>query len=805
MVELNGTADAVEKQPQTAQEVGLQEIGSSGLKESGGLVHEEFLRDLQNEKGRRVFNEMSQNDPVIAGLLFAIEMPIRETDWGFERQNDNPADVAAEEFLTEAKQDMSMSWADLISEILSFLTFGWAYFEVVYKRRQGPKNDPRSQFSDGRIGWRKLALRSQDTLWKWQFDESGGLQGMVQRTMPKFQEVFIPIQKSVLFRTRTNKGNPEGRALDLDTPIPTPDGWRRMAELSPGDRIFDEAGEIRYVTGAQIWENRPVYCLAFSDGSEILADENHLWETQTAKERAAHKASGLRTTKEIFESSKARGGELSNHSIAWAKPLNYVAQNLLIDPYLLGYWLGDGHSRTGAITTHVDDAQELVDYANSLGYNATKPIQNGKAGGLGRLIRIRGELRTQLRMLNLLQNKHVPKSYLQGSYEQRLGLLQGLMDSDGTVDSFGRCMFTNLNQQLIGSVAELVRSLGMSCRISTKKARPEQGRPNDSYHVKFTPTQIKPFRLARKANQVKDMRTRENHYINKVEFVGYRSTKCIEVNSPSHMYLAGPSMVPTHNSILRSAYRAWYFKKNLEMMEAISLERMGAGFPVIYLPEQASAKDLASAKDVVRKIRVDEQMGITFPGPKQSATNPNGWLLELVAPASSRGVATGFSEAIARYRSEMLMSVVASFIALGTQAVGSFALSRDQRDFFQTSIEGWMSMISDTFDRFVSPPLLELNGMMPTEPIRLVHTPVGQADLRTISTFLASSGQLGFLTPTEDTEQWLRTALGAPPLKDGEREEADRMAVAEAITTAKNSGVNVDNIIKNLEAALEGD
>lgn len=193
----------------------MEELGSTGLERYSGFIDEEFLPQLKGERGIRTFKEMRDNDPVVGAVLFAIDMLIRGVDWRVEPAGEDQADLDAADFLESCLEDMSMSWQETISEILSFLVFGWSFHEIVYKRRLGDSRDPtkRSRFNDGRIGWRKIPIRSQDSLWEWQFDETGGVQGMIQQPPPLFRQVFIPIEKALLFRTTSQKGNPEGRSV----------------------------------------------------------------------------------------------------------------------------------------------------------------------------------------------------------------------------------------------------------------------------------------------------------------------------------------------------------------------------------------------------------------------------------------------------------------------------------------------------------------------------------------------------------------------------------------------------------------
>jgi hypothetical protein len=129
--------------------------------------------------------------------------------------SDDQRDQEAAEFLSSCMNDMSYSWSDTLVEVLSMLPFGWSYHEIIYKRRLGPGNDPqkRSKYNDGRIGWRKIPIRAQETFLEWQFDDEGGLRGMVQTAPPDFMRRVIPIEKALLFRTKMAKANPEGRSI----------------------------------------------------------------------------------------------------------------------------------------------------------------------------------------------------------------------------------------------------------------------------------------------------------------------------------------------------------------------------------------------------------------------------------------------------------------------------------------------------------------------------------------------------------------------------------------------------------------
>lgn len=199
------------------QRVGpMDELGVTGVKRVSGYVDEEFLPALRGRKAVRVYREMSANDSMVGALLFTIDKLVREVEWKVLPPDQSEDGVAAQEFLESCMEDMSHSWDDFIGEVLSMITYGWSWHEIVYKKRVGPwEKDPKkkSKYDDGKIGWRKMPIRAQETMLRWSFDETGGIRAMVQMAPPRYETTVIPIEKSVLFRTSIAKGNPEGQSL----------------------------------------------------------------------------------------------------------------------------------------------------------------------------------------------------------------------------------------------------------------------------------------------------------------------------------------------------------------------------------------------------------------------------------------------------------------------------------------------------------------------------------------------------------------------------------------------------------------
>jgi hypothetical protein len=193
----------------------LIELGGSGLKRWGGFIHEEFLTELTGTRGMKKYREMRDNSAIIGACMGAIELLIRQVPWHVESFSEAAEDKRRADFLDECRADMSTSWPETVVEQLSMLTYGFAACEIVYKRREGDTNDPqtRSRFSDSLIGWRKLPLRAQDTITEWDFDANGGVRGFWQTAPPELTRTYIPTEKALYFKPRTEKANPEGRSV----------------------------------------------------------------------------------------------------------------------------------------------------------------------------------------------------------------------------------------------------------------------------------------------------------------------------------------------------------------------------------------------------------------------------------------------------------------------------------------------------------------------------------------------------------------------------------------------------------------
>lgn len=250
-----------------------KEIGRVGQRRYGGIFYEEFLSELRGRKGAEVFTEMSNNDETIGAILFAIEMLVRQASWNVEPGGSTAKDREAAEFVKSCMDDMQQTWIDTISEILSFLTYGWSFHEIVYKHRMGRTKDNRtsSKYDDGLIGWMKLPIRSQETLYQWEYDDQDNLIGMTQMPPPDFGLITIPMNKAMLFRTRSRKDNPEGRSI-LRTAYRSWYFKRRIQEIE-GIGIERDLAGLPVITtpeGMDIWDKDDEDMNAIRAGLEAM-------------------------------------------------------------------------------------------------------------------------------------------------------------------------------------------------------------------------------------------------------------------------------------------------------------------------------------------------------------------------------------------------------------------------------------------------------------------------------------------------------------------------------------------------------
>jgi hypothetical protein len=208
--------------PHLSSGLNFRDYGSYGLKQYSGWVREEFLTELVGLQAARAYREMLDNSSGVGSMMFAIIQAMRKVQWHVEPANDSAEAQKEADFADSLRNDMSHTWEDFITESLSMLGYGFSIHELVYKKRIGGiqklfsgdqnRNMPSSKFDDGRIGWRRLPIRGQDTVIKWFFDNNGQVTGVTQQPWTGTL-LDIPIEKFLLFRPSQHKNNPEGKSV----------------------------------------------------------------------------------------------------------------------------------------------------------------------------------------------------------------------------------------------------------------------------------------------------------------------------------------------------------------------------------------------------------------------------------------------------------------------------------------------------------------------------------------------------------------------------------------------------------------
>jgi len=397
--------------------------------------------------------------------------------------------------------------------------------------------------------------------------------------------------------TMFRAGRGFGKELSLDTRIPTPDGWTTMADVNIGDTVFDEAGKpcnVTFVSDIHVPDK--AYRLMFADGVYIDACSEHQWVTWTHAERKAFLRSPyedtskfpdnwptwrlqrrvgghpipriypdspgpqIRLTQDIADTLTQGKRDDRNHCIPLTLPLELPDAALPVDPYVMGYWLGNGNNANGDVTSgsHKGDFDKnfITRQFEDAGYRVVAHDRYER----GHTMLSVPELTVQLRELGLVRDKRVLTKYLRGSVPQRLALLRGLMDSDGHATP-RNVEFCTTQRNFAVAVLELTRSLGQKPVLYEDRARLNGVDYGERFRITWRPT-VNPFSLPRKAKIVDGMGAGKgfinlHRMIERCDPVEPVPMRCISVDSPNSLYLAGDGMVPTHNTAALTEWLWW--------------------------------------------------------------------------------------------------------------------------------------------------------------------------------------------------------------------------------------------------------
>ena len=430
--------------------------------------------------------------------------------------------------------------------------------------------------------------------------------GFVDRRtgLRRYNDVFVCVARK------------NGKALALDTEIPTPDGWRTMGDIHVGDLVFGRDGRPAEVVAESPVFHKRTYLVEFEDGEAVKASADHLWTVQTRSSRHSGKGWFVIDTESMardYAHARRDGkGVERKYRVPMPEPVEYPERELPIDPYVLGSWLGDGTATKPELTVGDEDLDETVAIYAAHGVELTRvrcPSDGGKAArmhigpSLARGVRSDALFQTKLRRAGLLGNKHVPGEYMVASASQRMELLRGLMDTDGTCSKAGQCSFTQKRRAIAESVVELCSSLGIKATMRERDVSCAGVPAGTVYEVQFWTDKSRPcFHLSRKRDRLKDrlaprMGAKSISMVTEVPTV---PSKCIAVDNPDHLYLFGRRYTATHNTSLAAA------------VELYMLMADGEGAPQVYnsannldqatLGYNAAVKMVRQSRDISRHV-----------------------------------------------------------------------------------------------------------------------------------------------------------------------------------------------------------
>lgn len=351
------------------------------------------------------------------------------------------------------------------------------------------------------------------------------------------------------------------KGLPLDTEIPTLEGWSTIKDVQEGDTIFDKDGNPTKILHKSEVHHNPCYKITFDNGDTIVADHEHRWEisfstSKSSKYHGEYKTQVM-TTEEIatyLDSISEKRTSYNIPRIVNPKPIKLENKELPIDPYVLGCWLGDGSKQCGAITNETNNVLEEI---QRRGYALGDDISSEGSTPTYTILGIYGKLKK----LNLINNKHIPIIYQRASYEQRLDLLRGLMDTDGYYNSKRKrfVMETSQDWQCYDFI-KLLASLGIKA-TKFDIIKKLNGKEFHAYSINFSTRGLNPFLMRHQdiVYSTRDACTYRN--IDKVELVETVPTQCLEVDSPSHTFLCTDKMIVTHNTNKKLDLKGFYDSK----------------------------------------------------------------------------------------------------------------------------------------------------------------------------------------------------------------------------------------------------
>lgn len=455
-----------------------------------------------------------------------------------------------------------------------------------------------------------------------------------------------------------------GKAQPLTSKVLTPDGYKLMGDMKVGDYVMGCDGDIHEVIGVFPQGKRPIYKVTLSNGAFCECDIEHLWNVNSLRQRdkTTHK-NGKRvkipdysfktvTLREILSDGIKRRNEL-NFRVPIPSPMNFPQKELLIDPYLMGYFIGDGNIERAEITIGDNDFKNVRANFNNLineadihyFFRESKKCWSADIVGESKKV-----IKSYFPNRMVSEDKEIPNEYLYSSLEDRIKLLQGLMDSDGYCMQQGTAEYLSKSKKLAEQVCFLVRSLGCFATIKSKKISYFNKKYNKiidcgfAYRVTITlmDDSFDLFRLERKQKRVKPRsKYKKNLYIKDVEYLREDEAQCIYVDSDEHLYITD-NFIVTHNSSMTTAMASHAALNGFKVLQIIfedrikQIQRKHIGrLTNIESKDLSKKENIDYVKEVIEKYKEDGTLQknlriVKFPSGEKTARQIKAFILKLI-------------------------------------------------------------------------------------------------------------------------------------------------------------------------------
>ena len=733
------------------------EIGATGLRRWGGYVDEEFLHQLKGPRAVRIYKEMRENDPVVGAVIFAVDMLLRQISWRTEPYSQDWMDLQAEELVKTSMDDMCY---DNQTEVLT--RRGWVFFADL-----DDSDEVAQRTDDGFMEWVTPKARHV-------YDFDGELLGNAGDAV----DFLVSPNHRMLFAPRTGRKHDASQKHDL--------------AIHKAKDIFNKSG---WVSKQVRWEGQPTgltkdeleflgFCLA--DGN-VSGRAVVLIQQETAYVEDLLLRCGLKAkTRQVNGST-----QWTIHDAAWARSLveDFGRTSRIkkipswlkeappeeLECFLRGFDEGDGyHSPTGLIALYTSSqhlADDLMEIGMKAGYATTLLTREGSPSSFAP-----GAANYRVSLWSQDAALHPYLKTGRNWYRQPYkGQIYCVSVPSGVimVRRNGKPMWSGNSHTWEDLVSEILSMLiyGWSWHEVVYKRRVGDVR-NPKFRSKHNDGLI----------GWRKMPIRAQETLFEWKFDDDGGVQAMDQIAPpdyqKHRIPIGKSLLfrtsihknnPEGRSILRSSYRPWYFKKRLEEVEGIGIERDLAGLPVAWVPAEilspdADDNDKAIAemfKQMVRNVRRDEQEGLVLPMEFDQDTGNQLYEFELLNSGGTRAI--NIDTAIQRYEQRIAMTILADFILIGHEQTGSYALSVNKTGIFRTALNSWAESIAEVFNRHEIPRLFDLNGWKLEGYPKIVPSEVDPPDLGELGQFITQLAGAGMpLFPDPDLEDFFRDIAKMP-------------------------------------------